>query len=739
MPTSDRTTERPIGLSRRRDLVIVPQQFGTERYWVVKDPLSMRFVRLREAEFALFEALDGRTSLDDLTALFETRFAPERIKPVEVSRFVGMLHQSGLLVSERPGQGRVLEKRGRERRRKEWRGRWLNPLAVRFRGIDPSRLFDVLLPVVRPLYTRVGFFAWLLFVSSALLLVALRWDTVRSRLPTFHEFLTPTNLLLLACVTGGIKVLHEFGHGLTCRHFGGECRELGVMFLVFTPCLYCEVTDSWRFKNKWHRVAVDAAGIYVELLLAAIAAYVWWFSEPGLLPQICLGVMAVASVGTVVFNGNPLMRYDGYYILSDALEAPNLAERSAAVLRYFFSRTCLGIEDDPPPQVPAQRRGWFAAYAVTSGIYRWLVTFSIILFLVEAARPYRLEFLARLLGLLGVGALVFTPLVRLKQLFAVPGAARRMKTSHVAVSTAVAAAVLGGLLFVPLPHRVFGPLELQTFHPESIYVEVPGRVVEAGHRYGETVSPGTVLARLENHDIELAVEELTARRDRQRTELASLRREQFDNPSAALSIARTAKLLESLEEQLQEKLRDLARLTVTAERGGVLFPPAETPPTVDDENLSEWVGRPLDPANRGCTVRIGSLLGEIGDPHRWQAAVVLDQEDVEFVKLGDDVEVLLDALPEQVLRGRVDEIALGELRETPRRLSNKAGGELATKSDAAAAERPVSTSYLVRVQIDDPEGRLRIGWRGAARIHVAAKPLGVRLARQLSRTFHFNL
>jgi len=738
MPANDRTTERPIGLSRRRDLTVVPQRFGTERYWVIKDPLSLRFVRLRAGEFALFEALDGRRSIHDLMLLFETRFAPERLRPEEISRFVGMLHQAGLLVSERQGQGRVLHRRGRERKSREWRGRWLNPLAVRFRGIDPTRLFAAVYPWVRPLFSRTAALASVTFVLAAALLIAVRWETFTAKLPSFYEFFTPGNLVALTAVMAGVKVLHEFGHGLTCRHFGGESHELGVMFLIFTPCLYCDVTDSWRFPDKWRRAAVGAAGIIVEVNLAAAATFVWWFSEPGLLHQLSLGIMSVASVGTVVFNANPLMRYDGYYILSDVVEAPNLAERSAAALRYYFSRLCLGSDEPPDPLVPAHRRGWYAAYAAASGAYRWLVTLSIILFLVAAARPYRLEYAARLLGLLGVISLVLGPLLRLKQLVTVPGARQHMRTSRVFLSSGLGLALVGGVLCIPLPHRIFGPLEMQPDDPAAIYVDVPGRLMEARPRYGETVAAGTVLARLRNTDVELAVEELTERRDHQRIELASLRREQFDNSTISSSIPRSEKQLDALEELLQRKLQEQARLTLTAPRSGMLFPPADVPEVADEDNLHGWTGRPLDPINLGCTAEVGLLLGHIGDPRYWQAAVVLDQEDVEFVHVGDEAEILLDALPGFVFRGRVDEVALGEIRESPRRLSNKAGGEVATKSDDAATERPTSASYYVRVRIDDPAGRLRVGWRGTARIHVSSVSLGFRALRSLSRTFHFH-
>jgi len=739
MPLSDRTTERPVALTRRQDLVIVPQHFRGERFWIVKDPLSFRFVRLREGEFAIFEALNGRNSLNDLALLYETRFTPQRIRTEEISRFIGTLHQAGLLVSERPGQGTVLRKRGDDRRRRERRARWLNPLAVRFRGIDPTRLFDILEILTRPLFTRTALIASLLFTSSAALLIAVRWTTFAARMPSLHEFFTPSNLIVLGVVTAGVKVLHEFGHGLACRHFGGETHELGAMLLVFTPCLYCDVTDSWRFPSKWRRAAVGAAGIFVELNLAAAATFVWWFSQPGLLNQLCLNVMTVASVGTVLFNGNPLMRYDGYYILSDLSETPNLAERSSAVLRRLFSRVCLGIDEPPDPLVPADRVGRFAAYAAASGIYRWIVTFSIILFLVAAARPYRLEHAARLLGLLGAGALIMGPLLRLRQLVTVPGTWQRMRMSRILLSSAIVLGLGAAVAFVPLPHRVFGPLEIQPLEATPLYVDVPGRLIETAARYGDTLNEGAPIARLENHDVELAVEELTARRDRHRTELASLRREQFDSPAASLSIPRTVKLLESLESLLAEKRRDLTRLTIDAPRGGMFFPPTDLPATEDDENLIGWSGRPLDAINLGCTAEGGLLLGQIGDPHRRQAVIVLEQEDIEFVRVGDAVEILLDALPQQTLSGSVDEIAIGEMREAPRRLSNKAGGELSTKSTGGSAERPVSTSYQVRVHVEDPDGMLRVGWRGTARIRVAALPLGSRVLRSLSRTFHFQM
>ncbi|MGH7128191.1 MAG: hemolysin D, partial [Planctomycetaceae bacterium] len=121
-----------------------------------------------------------------------------------------------------------------------------------------------------------------------------------------------------------VKIGHELAHAAACKHFGGECHEMGLMLLVFTPCLYCNVSDAWMLPSKWHRAAVGAAGMYLEVVLAAACTFLWWFSTPGLFNTICLNTMFVCSVGTLLFNGNPLLRYDGYYIISELFEVPNL-------------------------------------------------------------------------------------------------------------------------------------------------------------------------------------------------------------------------------------------------------------------------------------------------------------------------------------------------------------------------------------------------------------------------------
>ena len=734
-----RTSDRPITFRRRPDLQITAQRFGADRYWVIHDPLSLKFTRLRDDEYALFELLDGEHSLEDLVNFYEARFAPQRLRPEEAARFVNMLHNSGLLLAERAGQGESLHERGTKRRREEFRKRWLSPLALRFRGVNPESMFTAIYPFVRPFMSRTALVCGCLFILSALGLAAVHWRAFTARLPDFQSYFTPTNILLLMGVLAVVKVLHEFGHGLTCLHFGGRCHELGVMFLVFTPCLYCNVSDAYRFPNKWHRAAVGAAGIYVELLLASAAVYLWWYTQPGLLNQICLGVAALCSVSTVLFNGNPLMRYDGYYVLSDVVETPNLAERSASVVREWFLRLFAGNHVESDPFLPRRRRGWYAAYALASSAYRLMVTCTIVLLFIELARPYKLENAARLLGLAAVVSLLAPPLRRFWAFLNVPGRRRDLRSGRIAAAGVLVALLAGVIGFVPVPHRVIGPLELQPYRPERVFVEVRGVVAETPVRFGQAIHAGDLLLRLSSPDLELAVEELTAERDRHRARLESLRLEQFQDSAAAAIIPQTEQLLASVESRLKEKEQDRQRLVLRASRDGVLYPPFNVPkPPVGDE-LPNWSGRPSDADNVGSTLEPGTLIGEVADPRAWDAWIIIDQNDVEFVRVGDRVDVLLDSAREHPLQGRIDEISVGELAESPQRLSNKVGGELATESGSGQSERPVSTAYSVRVRLTDEKGEFRVGWRGTARIHLAPATLASRVGRWTARTFHFHL
>ena len=234
------------------------------------------------------------------------------------------------------------------------------------------------------------------------------------KLPSYHEFFSFSTVGYLWVALGIVKVIHEFGHGLTCKAFGGEVHEMGALFLVFSPCLYCNVSDAWTLPSKWKRILISFAGIYVELIIASIATFVWWNTPASpFVNNLSLSLMVVCSVSTVVFNANPLMRFDGYYVLADWLEIPNLRERSNRFLQRLAMDICLGIEVQPEAYMALWRRILFVVYAIISYIYRWVITFSILYFMSRFLKPYKLGVISGMLAMGAAGSMIGWPLFRM--------------------------------------------------------------------------------------------------------------------------------------------------------------------------------------------------------------------------------------------------------------------------------------------------------------------------------------
>jgi hypothetical protein len=304
-----------------------------------------------------------------------------------------------------------------------------------------------------------------------------------------------------------VKVIHEFGHGLSCKMYGGEVHEMGLLFLCFSPAMFCNVSDAWKMPNKWHRIVISFAGIYVELIIAALATFVWWNTESHpFIHNLSLSLMVVCSVSTVVFNANPLMRYDGYYVLADWLEIPNLREKSNRYLMNVALDKCLGIEVVPEPYMALWRRILFVTYAIVSWLYRWIITFTILYFMYNFLRPYKLQVISSMLTLMAIGSMVGWPLYRLGKNLRRRGRLPDMKRWRVVMSGTVLAAIIGFLCFVPVPiSRVRGQGLVEAL-PEiesKVYVKHPGTLVKLKVRDGQPVKKNDELAEFVNRDLEI--------------------------------------------------------------------------------------------------------------------------------------------------------------------------------------------------------------------------------------------
>ena len=735
------SSSRPLALKMRADLTARRQRYQGQTYWVVKEPIGLKYFRFQEEEFAVLNMLKDGASLEDIKTRFEKEFAPHKITYQDLQQFIGTLHRSGLVISDAPGQGKQLRKRRDERLRKEMMSKFSNVLAIRFKGIDPDRFLDWTWPYVSWFFSRTFFILAMVAAACALLLVGVQFEEFRSRLPAFESFFGPKNWLLLGATLGGTKILHEFGHGYLCKKFGGECHEMGVMFLVLTPCLYCNVSDSWMLPNKWHRAAIGAGGIYVEIVLATIATFIWWFSEPGMLNHLSLRIMFICSISTILFNGNPLLRFDGYYILSDIVEIPNLRQKASKILQRVAGEVCLGLEMPEDPFLPQRNHGFFAMYTIAAVMYRWFIFFSILFFLNKVFEPYGLKIIGQAIALMGMFGLFVQPLWQLGKFFHVPGRMDQVKWPRFYASAAVVVAVVLCIFFVPLPRRVKCALQVQPHDPESIYVHTPGQLAEIKVKPGDVVQADQELVVLSNPVLDLELEALRSEVAQLRTQLTSLEKQRNRNPDAATQIPMLRSQVASRQKQIEEKVDELDRLVLrTPVAGTVLATPFRPERPAMQRVLPSWSGSIFDAKNQGMYLDISqSPVVQIGNPNHFDAILAIDQADIDFISIGQRAELKLDALAWKNFDGQIDDVSKRDMEVSPRAMGNQAGGDLQVRQDASGVERPMNATYQATVSFTDPEGIVGVGYRGKARVRAGTQTLGARIWRYLARTFHFYM
>ena len=731
---------RALQLRMRADLRIEHQTYLGRHYWVVKDPLALKYYRFEEEEIALLAMLDGQSSLEGIQAQFEERFAPQKITLQELHQLIGMLHRSALVVSDAEGQGSQLLKRHNEQaRRRRWSS-LTNVLCIRCKGVDPDRLLGWLDRRIGWFFSPACFVLCIALALGALLLVTAQFEVFQAKLPSFGDFFASNNWFWLALTLAGTKVLHEFGHGLSCKRFGGECHEMGAMLLVLTPCLYCNVSDSWMLPSKWKRAAIGAAGMYVEIVLASACTFVWWFTQPGLLNYLCLNVMFISSVSTLLFNANPLLRYDGYYILSDLVEIPNLRQKATTILQGKLAAWTLGLPETPDPFLPQRRQLLFALYTVAAAIYKWVVMAAILWFLYIVFEPYGLQVIGKLIAVMAIGGLVFQPLWKLGKFFYVPGRIDRVKKPRMLVSITVAAVVVPAPFMLPIPHYVRCGFYIQPRDATSVYVESPGELQQIHVRPGQSVLAGHPIVTLDDVDLKITLARLVGEMRGLETKLASLRPREFEDESAAHEIAEVEESIVAIDDQIARRRQELDSMRVIAPTAGVIIPPPTvSKPQDDPSRLPTWFGSPLDQRNTHAFLVEGTPICQVGDPRNVEAVLAIDQGDIEFVQPGQKIEIFVNQLPGQRLRTQLDQVSRLDMKITPKGLSSKNGGDVITHTDASGQERPMNTTYQANAAIQSDANELLIGVTGRAKIHTGYQTVASRVWRYICQTFDFSV
>ena len=743
--SSAASTARQLPVKHRSDLTAERQHYLGQSYWILKDPIGAKYFRFQEEEYALLKLFDGNHSLNEIKKAFEKEFSPQKITLDELQHLLGQFHQSGLIVAGTPNQGEELLKRGTKRKRKELAQKFTNILAIKFKGIDPDTMLTFLYPFIRWCFHPLALFAGIALGVAALTLILVQFDTFQAKLPEFYSFFSPVNILCLSLTLVFTKLCHELGHGLTAKHFGGECHELGIMFLVLTPVPYVNVSDSWLLPNKWHRMAISAAGIWVELILAAFFTFVWWFSQPGLLHYLALNIMFIASVGTVLFNMNPLLRFDGYFLLVDYLEIPNLRQKTTKITAQKMSQWFLGMEPPDDPFLPKKSHVWFALYSIAAVCYKWVIMASILFFVYTLFKHYELIIIGKAIAAMSLFSLFVMPIYKVIKFFWIPGRIYKVKAVRFYTSLGLFVALLAFLALFPLPYTVIAPaiIELRTATTQQVYVP---DVRWSSQLYSIHVVPeqrvqaGDVLAVLKNPMLHMEQVKAEGQYQELIQELRSLESKTQYRSEVALQIPPMQESLTVAQELLQNKQRDVESLVLRAPIDGVIFPPPwKMHQSLPDDQLPQWSGTPLELENVGATLEPGTVFCSVGDPKLLEAILIVDQSKTPFLKLNQRVELKLHEFPCRTLVGEVVEIERQAVSSLEMQLSTRAGGEVPTTPAADGSEEPNHAAYRVRMLLDNvPDLSIRIGMTGIGKIHVEQQTLGYRLWLFMNETFNFR-
>ena len=703
----------------RPDLVVRPQFYEGMTHYVVKDPIGLKYYRFKAEEYFLLQQLDGKSTLLEVKKAFERKYRPQTITVDDLVRFCSQLHEAGVALIDTPDQTEVFVKRRRKRIWKKVKGALANILYIKIPIIDPERLLTWMYPYFSWIYTR-GFVALsCMMMFSAIMLVMSQWNVFMERLPDFQSFFNWRTIVYFWCSLAVVKVIHEFGHGLTAKHFGGEVHEMGALLLCLTPALYCDVTDSWLLPNKWHRIWISAAGIYVECFIASLATFCWFYSNPGLFNSLMLATMFICSMNTIMFNANPLMRYDGYYVLADYLEIPNLRVKANQFFSYAFQEKVLGLEVPVQSYMPRTRRWLFLTYAVTSFVYRWFVTLSIIFFLNKLLKPYKVYSIGMFFAMWGMIPLVIMPVYQIVKFVRTPGRLRKVKKVRATAFAVSVVALVTAILMIPTPLRVKGTFVITPESPSRVYANTAGRLVNLAVRDGDMVKKGDLIAQLSNLDKQRERESLQEELEINRVKAAYFSRSK-DLEGRRLARQHTT-LADELEPVVARVNDQLAHLYLVAERDGQVIgvPKRET---------------------TGMWVRPDKAFCEIGDPKKLQAQVIIDQGDIDLLQEGNQAWLKVYGLAERTYKTKVADIATRNRDEIPAELSNVGGGEIAAEQDKKTGKiKPVSAAFEIILPIANDDLALHVGQRGFAKIDGGTSTLAWYLWRTLTKTFHFAL
>lgn len=681
---------------RLRDDLKISKMVQREKVsWVIKDPIKNAYFKFEKDEWLVISLFDGQKTAEEMVSCFNQKHKLDEIDLDVIKDFKSSLEDMGLLQKNKQETNVMLVEKMKEMRKSQLMSKKGSLMYKRFPLVDPDRFFAKIIPHITFFWKRPFFLVSSAMMLGSILVIALNFEKFNSGINEIFSFneMSVWNALLLWVIVYVTIGIHELGHGLTCKYYGGEVHEIGFLLLFFQPCLYCNVNDAWLFDRTYKKVFVTLAGGYIEFWIGSIFAYIWILTNPNtFINVISFQVMTICSLSTIVFNFNPLVKLDGYYLFSDIVEIPNLKESSAKYLKYLASRYIFRMPGEDFEGTKREKRVLFFY-----GLAGFFWVFGLLTGLVAMAHGMLVEHLYEV-GVVLTGWVAWKVLgghVKKSGKFLGTWIMRKVaffRRPEIKIAMGVGAVAMIGMLFFPLNYRIRGKCTLEPSAFKIVRAPADGKLTKFYSQDGSVLEPDQKIAQMDNFTLDY---------DRKISEIAvekvkmNLRKNLVDSPDKLPGLK---KELQTKQYELQQKVTQKGAMQIRYQ----------------DHLAQKAVLSCVDQVKKSKTyLKEGDEICRVLGVGRLRSVVQVTEQEVRFLKEKQPVQFKLVSSPFRTYAGVVTKIRM---------------------STEPNPKNPKEKIYHAEIDIDNP-GNLKPGMIGKAKILAnevfLVQYLGIKLASVL--------